>query len=180
MSWQVQDCDSGGRSLASSDPATRCNNNISASLSLQVSHHKSGDSAWPSSETPSVSEAQQGHGYGTSHHCSPLDLELGMSLSTTPSIGTQHHQLPWSSIDWIPKMLNKFYPQGQVPTILLLNLIDSHGDSVVDKSLESCNIVSCSHPLYGHKHCAYLQCYHAQYSLLHQQNFLLQRCIQCP
>uniref|UniRef100_A0A0E0DV41 Uncharacterized protein n=1 Tax=Oryza meridionalis TaxID=40149 RepID=A0A0E0DV41_9ORYZ len=84
----VQDCDSGGRSLASSDPATRCNNNISASLSLQVSHHKSAGSAWPSSETPSVSEAQQGHGYGTSHHCSPLDLELGMSLSTTPSIGT--------------------------------------------------------------------------------------------
>ncbi|XP_006655650.2 transcription factor MYBS2-like [Oryza brachyantha] len=86
----VQDCDS-GRSLAS-DPASHCKN-ISASLSLKVSHQKSADSVWLSSEAsvsdaaPAVMEqAQQAHGYG-SHHCTPLDLELGMSLST-PSIGT--------------------------------------------------------------------------------------------
>ncbi|KAF0898553.1 hypothetical protein E2562_008140 [Oryza meyeriana var. granulata] len=31
-------------------------------------------------------QQQASHGHG--HHCTPLDLELGMSLSSTPSIGT--------------------------------------------------------------------------------------------
>uniref|UniRef100_A0A0D9WKG6 HTH myb-type domain-containing protein n=1 Tax=Leersia perrieri TaxID=77586 RepID=A0A0D9WKG6_9ORYZ len=93
----VQDCES-GRSFAT-DPASHCKNNTSASRSLKVSHQgsckKSPDySMWASSETSSVSEAApvvmeqaQAHGYGSNHHCSPLDLELGMSLSTQ-SIGT--------------------------------------------------------------------------------------------
>ncbi|KAF0926703.1 hypothetical protein E2562_027138 [Oryza meyeriana var. granulata] len=91
----VQDCEN-RRSLAT-DPPSYCKNN-STSLSLKVSHQgsckKSSGNVRPSSEASSVSEtapvvmeqAQQAHGYG-SHHCSPLDLELGMSLST-PSIGT--------------------------------------------------------------------------------------------
>ena len=36
---------------------------------------------------PGAPTEQLSHGHGHSHHCSPLDLELGMSLST-PSIGT--------------------------------------------------------------------------------------------
>uniref|UniRef100_A0A0E0JKW1 Uncharacterized protein n=1 Tax=Oryza punctata TaxID=4537 RepID=A0A0E0JKW1_ORYPU len=33
-------------------------------------------------------QQQASHGHGHHHHCTPLDLELGMSVSSTPSIGT--------------------------------------------------------------------------------------------
>uniref|UniRef100_A0A0A9H1D4 Uncharacterized protein n=1 Tax=Arundo donax TaxID=35708 RepID=A0A0A9H1D4_ARUDO len=85
----VQNCEN-GRSAASHP--SNCNN-TSTSLSPKTSCNVSWkgsravDRIRPSSEA-SVSETvpvipEQAHGY----HCSSLDLELGMSLST-PSIGT--------------------------------------------------------------------------------------------
>ncbi|KAF7029738.1 hypothetical protein CFC21_041417 [Triticum aestivum] len=44
-------------------------------------------SASPRAPFPAVLMEQPPHGHGHGHHCSPLDLELGMSLSP-PSIGT--------------------------------------------------------------------------------------------
>ncbi|KAL5202682.1 hypothetical protein ABZP36_013634 [Zizania latifolia] len=83
----VQDCES-GTSLHVSDPASHCMTSSSASPSLKLLH----DRVMPSSEAsvseaaPVVADQAQAHAYG-SHHCSPLELELGISLST-PSIGT--------------------------------------------------------------------------------------------
>ncbi|KAG8086561.1 hypothetical protein GUJ93_ZPchr0010g9876 [Zizania palustris] len=71
----VQDCENGtGTSLHVSDPDSHCIT-TSASLSLKLSE-----------AAQVVTDQAQAHGYG-SLHCSPLDLELGISLST-PSIGT--------------------------------------------------------------------------------------------
>lgn len=47
----------------------------------------SASGASPRAPFPAVLMEQPPHGHGHGHHCSPLDLELGMSLSP-PSIGT--------------------------------------------------------------------------------------------
>ncbi|KAL5231403.1 hypothetical protein ABZP36_030179 [Zizania latifolia] len=82
----VQDCES-GTSLHVSDPASPCIT-TSASLSLKLSHDRARpwSQASVSGAAQVVTDQAQAHGYG-SLHCSPLDLELGISLST-PSIGT--------------------------------------------------------------------------------------------
>lgn len=47
----------------------------------------SASGASPRAPFPAVLMEQPPHSHGHGHHCSPLDLELGMSL-TPPSIGT--------------------------------------------------------------------------------------------
>uniref|UniRef100_A0A0A9F641 Uncharacterized protein n=1 Tax=Arundo donax TaxID=35708 RepID=A0A0A9F641_ARUDO len=47
----------------------------------------SGAGTRPFPAAPTPAEPQPSHGHGHGHHCSPLDLELGISLST-PSVGT--------------------------------------------------------------------------------------------
>ncbi|KAG8069109.1 hypothetical protein GUJ93_ZPchr0005g15943 [Zizania palustris] len=120
----VQDGES-RTSLHVSDPASHCMTSSSASPSLKLSHDRA-----------SVSEAA--HVYG-SHHCSPLDIELGISLST-PSIGTLQRWL--DSRDPQTFISNILRAKFQPPSVLLLNLIDNHGDRVVDKV---CNLVILSY-----------------------------------
>ncbi|XP_062180897.1 transcription factor MYBS3-like [Phragmites australis] len=84
----VQNRESGRSASAVSDPLNCKGTSTFLSPKTSCKESTAIDRMRPSSET-SVSETvavmtEQAHGY---HHCSPLDLELGMSLST-PSIGT--------------------------------------------------------------------------------------------